>query len=94
MADRRRGQIWEYFDIKPDDNTLALCKTCQETVKRGKLPKDFSTTPLINHLRLHHSEIHQKFLEKKDETIKPVVTKPASNQITIAQSFEISKKWG
>ena len=95
MADKRRGQIWEFFTVSGTNSAYAVCNTCVEQVKRGKTPKDYSTTPMINHLRLYHQEVYERYEAKKTETVQQVATRHLSlpsNQPTVADSFNMARK--
>ena len=56
MSDKRRSRYWDYFTTTTAGSPIAQGRKCKANVK-GKTPKDFSTTPLTNHLRVNHPEV-------------------------------------
>ncbi|KAL1249064.1 hypothetical protein QQF64_022382 [Cirrhinus molitorella] len=61
--------IWEYFKLKDDDRSKAVCKIGTASVSRGgKQSISFNTSNLIKHLKTHHSA---KYTEFTNASAKP-----------------------
>ena len=64
MADRdtKRSPIWKYFEVCGDDDSKAVCKTCNDKVSRGgSVRKSYNTTNLRKHLeQRRHKDKHKE----------------------------------
>jgi hypothetical protein len=106
MSDvKTRASVWNFFVV--DENVVyARCNVgqCHQKIKRGKTARDFSTSPLINHLKSQHPEEY-KSLHPPSESSMPFISTSSSStglslsnspsspcvlkgQLTLAQSFE------
>ena len=53
--------IWDYFKVKEDDISKAVCILCKKNLSRGsKEPHKMTTTNLLNHLKGVHNAVHNK----------------------------------
>ena len=59
--------VWDYFNIDPTELRYAVCIICNERVSRGSLNSNFSTTPLFNSLKVHHSAEYNLIPKKKPQ---------------------------
>ena len=59
--DKRKGNIWNFFSAEPDHKAKCLQPGCGQKLKPGTNPSNYSTTPLINHLRTKHREQYAEF---------------------------------
>ena len=51
MASRKRSVIWDYFAVNPEDERIAICNMCDETISRGGAnAKKYNTNNLRYHL--------------------------------------------
>ena len=66
-----RSVIWNYFTINKDDSDIAICVICQCNIRRGKSCKEYSTSPLITHLRTKHAEKYKEFDAQQQTIIFP-----------------------
>ena len=93
------SQVWHYFGFDPDSNgrpkncDTPKCKLCLVCVAA----KWGNTSNLLNHLRKHHPEEYSsvvKSTEKhKHKSAQEDDDHCDSNQLTIQQSFNQTKKW-
>lgn len=63
----RKSVVWNYFDIKINDNSKAVCKECDTVMSRGKSDKahDYSTSSLMKHLRSKHPALYNELNNQK-----------------------------
>ena len=95
MNDKRRSPIWDYFTVNQVDIDFAKCTACSAKVKRGKSVRDYSTNPLISHLRLYHTDQYNEY-NQKTSTCATCSTKIGANspkQPTILQAIDSTKQW-
>ena len=51
----RKSVVWQYFQSKEGDSSRATCSICNADLSRGgKDPKQYTTYPLLKHLRMKH----------------------------------------
>ena len=95
----KRSLIWKYFNAGKLD-VKARCNVCKSQISRGgQNPKQFTTTSLVNHLRVHKdafakytAELAQSARETKPDP--PQVPQGASaGQQTMQQCLEKAKVW-
>ena len=63
----KNSPIWDFFSIVKLEDANAKCKNCTKMITRGTNPKQYSTTPLINHLHNKHPNDYAIFIEKKEK---------------------------
>lgn len=80
----RKSPVWQYFDISLTNQSKAVCKICTTGLSRGLTAKQFSTTPLINHLKHKHPDQFDEFTKKKE-------SKPASDERRIVKAVHKTK---
>ena len=84
--------VWQYFIISDADSSRNLCKICETEISRGgKVPKDYTTTNMVNHLKRHSAEYTQ-FIGSPTSA-PDLKRKPASNQSNLQQCLEKKKKF-
>ena len=69
MADRdtKRSPIRKYFEVCGDDDSKAVCKTCNDQVSRGSsVRKSYNTTNLRKHLEQRHKDKHKELMELEE----------------------------
>lgn len=82
--------VWKYFKVSDEDNKLAICNVCSAKVSRGgTVPKNFSTTGLIHHLKTRHPIEHEEY--RKTTLVKSTPT--TSQTPSVATLFEKTKKF-
>lgn len=84
---------WQYCELCPADNKLAICNDCNEPVKQGGTKtSSFSTSNSISHLKKNHKEIHTAYKKKQEEkkTKQPSATHP---QLSFKDSAEKKQKY-
>ena len=81
--------------MNQEDSDFAKCTACSAKVKRGKSVRDYSTKPLISHLRLYHTDQYNE-CNQKPSTNATCSTKIGMNspkQPTILQAIDSTKQW-
>ena len=69
MADRdtKRSPIWKYFAVCGNDDSKAVCKTCNDKVSRGgSVRKSYNATNLCKHLEQRHKDKHKELMELEE----------------------------
>ena len=101
------SEIWSFFVVNSSDNSRAICKECSTIIVRGKTPKNYSTTPLWNHLQYFHKQLYgstkkaniKETNSQTSETCDVDVDFISQNltslpkQQTLIETFEKHKKW-
>lgn len=84
----RRSPIWKYFEINLNELHKANCLTCGAILIRGEAgnPSQFSTSPLISHLKGKHEEEFEKFRKLQSDS-KEKQQLDASSSISSDPSF-------
>ena len=63
--------VWNYFTICTDDSSKVQCNNgCKFLISRGKCPKEYSTSPLLTHLRSKHPDQYKEMEEQKKKESK------------------------
>lgn len=94
----RKSVVWAYYDVSIANSAKAVCKLCAASLSRGSSPKQYSTTPLINHLRSKHKDEYEEMSEKQascNQTSKEsrVTLTPVRAQLTLAEFKQSKEKW-
>jgi len=65
MSARKSSSIWDHFTVDPANCTVAVCKVCDVKLSLSfRCSLDlFSTSPLIQHLRVKHPEQYKLFAD-------------------------------
>lgn len=98
-----KSLVWMYFDICKDERTVK-CKICATVLTRGTSAKNFSTTPLWNHMQSKHLDKYSDLLKSKNKTMNPEEsldssTSPCTSrkrsftQATLLEAIESKKVW-
>ena len=74
----KRSEVWNYFKRNDKNRDFAFCKQCNKQLGR----KGSSTTPLLNHLKLHKIYLNSSNLS----------TITSSIELNSQQNEPISKK--
>ena len=92
--------IWNHFNVC-ENESIAECKICKANIKRGSMPKTFSTTPLHRHMNSKHKLFYTRVkeeagnAEKTAEPPKPVLKEikleALKKQTTLFESFSTKK---
>ena len=92
--DKMRAPIWNYFTIASND-AQAKCTVpgYQQVIKRGQNKSNYSTTALINHLRLKHRVVYQEFEAQQSESTRPITSTVPANQPSILIAFDQVRVW-
>ena len=92
VAGRKRGGIWNYFNISVSNEKKAICNECQDSVARGGVKNSsFNTSNLRKHLRNHHPNKLRELEEGEKETSKKkaaVKEQASSLQATLDNCIE------
>jgi len=61
MAGVKKSLIWSFYSAG-EDSRYAICKTCAQSVSRGrKNTKTFNTSNLAQHLKSKHQDDYKEF---------------------------------
>ena len=106
LIGKRRAEIWNYFTIDGKEKSLGVCNACNMRIRRGKTPADYSTTPLITHLRNKHPIEYKVYLEEKKKCASSSLERPSTAastssstapnnlmQMTLPENWDLLKKW-
>ena len=56
------SKVWQYFNIRKENNSIAVCNICGAKMKRGSSrSKSYTTSSMHKHLKTQHSESYKKF---------------------------------
>jgi hypothetical protein len=62
MAENKKSSpIWDFFTSDVDNASIAICNLCKTKLTRGTNPKNFSTSPMIQHLRAKHIPVFKTY---------------------------------
>lgn len=101
-----KSNVWDHFKISARNTSIAECQHCdpdssRKNIKRGSNVKNYSTTPLWNHVKKKHPDVlHKKkeSLQVHDESssssscsLEPV--KPGTVQLTLQQTIRRKEMW-
>ena len=74
--------VWEYFKIKVEDTSIAICNTCNGEVKRGgSRTKSYNTTNQRAHLEHRHESLFKELKLKEKESAKTTQAPPKTTAI-------------
>ncbi|XP_029657343.1 zinc finger BED domain-containing protein 4-like [Octopus sinensis] len=82
--------VWKFFDVSDDNSFFCVCKLCDILISRGgRTRKTFTTSNMINHLRVYHSE------QLAEEQIVLQKKRPFAQlkQLTLTQVIEKKNMW-
>ncbi|PIO25134.1 hypothetical protein AB205_0043580 [Aquarana catesbeiana] len=81
--------VWKYFKVSDKDPKFAICALCSTEISRGgTVPKNFSTTGLIHHLKTWHPVQHSDY----KKTV-PLSKSASGLTLSVATVFEKVKKY-
>lgn len=84
--------VWKYFKISDKDIKFAICSVCSAEISRGgTVPRHFSTTGLIHHLKTRHPIQHEEY--RKATMLKSTPTSTSTSTPSVATVFEKTKKF-
>jgi len=94
---RKTSVVWEFFTVA-ENSKFAVCNSCEAQVARGGgTTKSFTTTNLVHHLQVNHTEVHKEYLERKanQEPRQPKETRKRSlqRQLSLTETQELTKVW-
>jgi len=101
-TNKKSSVVWDFFDVKFLDNSVAVCRLCHNELSRGKSDnKRYSTSPLYTHLRACHGpELSRAEKEKEaaaaaslHEPPKPAERKRPANSMTLEQCIAKKQTW-
>lgn len=59
-----RSAVWTYFRLPDEGSKTAECNLCNASVSRGGSTKsNFNTSSLIKHLRKHHAQEYEEYIQ-------------------------------
>ncbi|XP_077315557.1 max-like protein X isoform X1 [Lithobates pipiens] len=80
--------VWKYFKVSDKDPKFAICSLCSAEISRGgTVPRHFSTTGLIHHLKTRHPVQHSDY----KKTV-PLPKSDSGSTPSVATVFEKVKK--
>ena len=68
----KRSEVWNYFKRNDKNRDFAFCKQCNKQLEC----KGSSTTPLLNHLKLHKIYLNTSNLSTTTSSIEPIMGTP------------------
>lgn len=102
MTSRKRSRIWAFYDEIVEDKAKLKCNLCNSLISRSGVRGKGSTTAMLNHVKIKHTEEFNKdfqnetFREKSQDRESVASTSSwQSNAMKIQQTlFEsFSTKW-
>ena len=67
---REASAIWDYFTKKPNQEEIAQCNSCGQSMSRGQAgePGKWQSTSLWNHLRRMHPSDYEEASSRRNAT--------------------------
>jgi BED zinc finger len=107
MADRKSSPVWDFFTVDTSNDSIAICNVCKYKLTRGNSAKQYSTSPMIQHLKAKHPAEYESYSASNAEKAKerqsahaasnlPESSKVRStsvNQLSIAHCLDRVKTW-
>ncbi len=68
MAESKKSSpIWSYFSFDIDKPNSAICKFCNAKLTCGPNPRQYSTSPMIQHMKAKHLPEYKLFQKASGE---------------------------
>ena len=86
---KKRSIVWDFFIIKVEDESTAICELCNVAISRGKLSdRRYSTTPLYTHLRSQHGPVLARAEKEQQETADQQTGNEQAKKVPVKRSAE------
>lgn len=94
----KTSNIWNFFNIDVSRPECANCKLCYSVLIRGNplKPSQFTTSPLIKHLKTIHPSSYKEFLNPKSECTAPKLNSESSKKVTqigLQEMISLRNQW-
>lgn len=107
MAVRRSSLVWDFFTVDISNSNVAVCLLCQQKLIRGHNSKQYSTSPMIQHLKAKHppeyklySSSHAGKAKKRQSGVQTApnlaewsTTSSTCSNLSIVQCFDPVEIW-
>lgn len=61
MTSRKRSRIWAFYDEIAEDKAKVKCTLCNSLISRSGVGRKASTTAMLNHVKIKHTEEFKRF---------------------------------